>query len=104
MPQCKRCTKRLTYQVKELNNGYCDICLILIGREIVNSDGFDYSVQDRVWLENAKHNLSRLYVDLKTAGMANPLRGFDPKMTSLFYSIFNADELNKIYQECEMLQ
>ena len=99
MPECKRCTKRTLNTTYDNNHGYCESCLILVGRElIVNTPDFDYDVQDTAWRVAAKATLIGLYEQLRDAGMTNPLTGMASSMRVLFWTLINNEEY-KILRE-----
>jgi len=97
MPQCNRCTKRTLNTTYDNNHGYCESCLILVGRElIVNTLNFDYTVQDTAWRAHAKQTLIDLYEALRDAGMTNPLTGMASSMRVLFWTLISNEEYKRL--------
>ena len=97
MPECKRCTKRTLNTTYDNNHGYCESCLILVGRELITSTpDFDCTSQDTEWRINTKANLISLYEQLRDAGMINPLNGMGGSMRVLFWTLVNNEEYKRL--------
>lgn len=85
---CNRCLRRVSKRISDMNNGYCDNCVVTIGREVVNNVNFTFEASDQAWRDSARHTLSDLYKSLKRAGMRNPFEGMSPGIISL-YNVLN---------------
>ena len=93
MPECNRCTKRTLNTTNDHNHGYCEVCLVLVARELIaNTPDFNYTVQDTAWRANTKANLVSLYQQLRDAGMPNPFSGLSNSTIVLFWRLVTSEE------------
>ena len=97
MPECNRCTKRTLNTTDNNNHGYCESCLVLVGRELIaNTPEFDYTEQNAIWRANAKQTLIDLYISLRDAGMSSPLNGMATSMRVLFWTLLKQEDFDRI--------